>query len=119
MRPTKHFALLLAVAGLAALPAGAHAQGSERGSTPPGMSQDGSRPSEGAIRGGSIQPGEQSGMPQNRALRRCDDLQGVLREQCLRELESASGGASRAPQPAVPEVVDREPRSAPPPQNPR
>src|SRR5262249_58248885 len=34
-----------------------------RGNTPPGMSQDGSGPADGAIKGGSIRPGESAGQP--------------------------------------------------------
>lgn len=40
---------------------------------------------------------------------RCTDLSGAAREQCLREQQGAAAGASSAP----------EPRTAPPPQNPR
>ncbi len=40
----------------------------DRGSPPPGLSQDGGRPAEGAIKGGS---------------QRCYELQGSPREQCL------------------------------------
>ena len=109
---------VLFVGLVAAAPAAAFAQSAERGAIPPGLSQDGSRPAEGALKGGTIQPGEASGVPERRATRRCQDLQGVLREQCLRDLDSASGGAS-APPPGLPGVVTREPRSAPPPQNPR
>ena len=103
---------------LVATPFAASAQAAERGAIPPGLSQDGSRPAEGALKGGTIQPGEASGLPERRATRRCEDLQGVLRDQCLRDLESASGGASASPG-TLPGVVIREPRSTPPPQNPR
>ena len=75
-----------------------------RGSTPPGMSQDGSRPHEGAITGGKpIVPGETAGTPDRdvsaskneERLRRCDELRGSLREECLRkERGGASGGTS-------------------------
>jgi hypothetical protein len=48
-----------------------------------------------------------------RALKRCDELSGTLREDCLRENRAAAGeagaGATRRP----------EPPTAPPPQNPR
>ena len=73
-----------------------------RGSTPPGMSQDGSRPSEGAITGGApIAPGESAGVPDKDAsvppderLRRCYEMSGSLREECLRKERSAAGGES-------------------------
>ena len=75
--------------------------GGQRGSTGPGMSQDGSRPADGAITGGSIAPGETGGVPDNskgaptsseRAISRCNDLSGTLREQCLLQESGASAG---------------------------
>ena len=96
----------------------------ERGSTGPGMSQDGSRPADGAITGGSIAPGETGGVPDNskgatmpaeRATSRCNDLSGTLREQCLLQESGASTGGRSAPGPAQ----SPSPREAPPPQNPR
>ena len=65
---------------LSAQPAiGADGDG-RRGSVPPGTSQDGSRPDEGAIKGGSIDAkrGERS-----REIERCRDLEGTLRQQCI------------------------------------
>jgi len=75
-----------------------------RGSTPPGTSQDGSRPADGAITGGAtsggILPGEHGGKPadadkdKGRAtsgatakekIARCEQLSGTLREECLRK----------------------------------
>jgi hypothetical protein len=73
-----------------------------RGTTPPGMSQDGARPAEGAIKGGtSIAPGETAGTP-NRTpgesaemRRRCDEMTGSLRDECLdKRREPASGGSA-------------------------
>jgi hypothetical protein len=60
-------------------------------------------------------PGERGGVPSGRdtntgreeAIKRCNDLEGVLREQCLRNADSAGSGSTS------------EPRVAPPPQNPR
>lgn len=78
---------------------------SARGNMPPGMSQDGSRPADGAIKGGSILPGEKAGTPDqspaagsSERLTRCGELTGVLREQCLDKERSAAGGSS-APRP--------------------
>lgn len=95
----------------------------DRGSTPPGTSRDGAAPGEGAIKGGSIAPGETGGVPNDksvtppaeRAANRCNDLEGTLREQCLRQNRDASSGGTAAPGPAAPP----SPREAPPPQNPR
>ena len=75
-----------------------------RGSTPPGMSQDGSRPAEGAITGGApIVPGESAGVPNRDAsvssderLKRCYEMSGSLREECLRKERSAAGGTAPA-----------------------
>jgi hypothetical protein len=86
----------------------------QRGNTPPGMSQDGSRPADGAIKGGSIVPGEKAGVPDkgpvtdSERISRCEELAGVLRQQCLDKERSAAGGSS-APRPRNKEVpVDRE-----------
>jgi hypothetical protein len=87
-------------------------------STPLGRSAgtDGSRPADGAIKGGAIVPGETGGMPTDRAASRCSDLTGTLREQCLARERDAGAGGTRPP-----EVELAKPptaREAPPPQNP-
>jgi len=116
---------LIAATAFVALASAAAAQGPEgRGNTPPGMSRDGSAPGDGAITGGSIAPGERGGLPSGRdstagregALKRCLDLQGVLREQCQRDAEGAGSGGTAPPRSPG---SDTEPRIAPPPQNPR
>jgi hypothetical protein len=93
---------------LALFPAIALAQtgDSGRGNTPPGMSQDGSRPMDGAVKGGSIAPGETAGMPDRdpqtsapERLQRCNELTGVLRDDCLRKERGAAGGSSAPPRP--------------------
>jgi hypothetical protein len=120
---------LITATTLLALCATASAQAPDtgRGNTPPGMSRDGSAPGDGAITGGSIAPGERGGMPSGRdtnsgreeAVKRCHDLAGVLREQCLRDADNAGGGSSAAAGKAPVGGSDIEPRVAPPPQNPR
>jgi len=97
-----------------------------RGTVPPGSAADGSRPADGAIKGGAILPGEMGGMPgagrgtttpsSGPSGTRCDELTGSLREQCL-EKEQAASGASRAPAPT--EERGGGPRIDPPPQVPR
>ena len=77
----------------------------QRGNTPPGMSQDGSKPADGAIKGGSaggtsIMPGEQGGLP-NKDIQRCNDLNGSLREECLKK-ERDSGAGAGATMPSTP-----------------
>ena len=90
----------------------------DRGSVPLGQSPDGAKPADGAIVGGSILPGEKSGMPvikptSEEREKRCMELQGVLREECLlNEKGASSGGTAPEPQSGTP------PRTAPPPQNP-
>ena len=81
-----------------------------------GASTDGSRPSDGAIKGGAIVPGETAGMPDERAKSRCSDLQGTLREQCLARERDATSGATRLPEGDIAKPPPA--REAPPPQNP-
>ena len=85
---------------------------------------DGARPSDGAIKGGSIVPGETAGTPDGRSgspapaargVERCNELSGSLREQCLAHERDAASGASQSPAPAA---TPRSP-GEPPPQNPR
>jgi hypothetical protein len=96
-----------------------------RGSTPPGSAQDGTAPSDGAIKGGSILPGETGGLPNEttkaptpEGLKRCYELSGTLRDQCLLQERGASTGgtAGTTDNPAGPTV--RDPLTAPPPLNP-
>jgi hypothetical protein len=72
-----------------------------RGSTPPGMSQDGARPADGAIMGGSILPGEKAGLPDKapatsstERAQRCAEMSGKLREDCQDKERSAGTGGS-------------------------
>jgi hypothetical protein len=101
----------------------AQAPDTGRSNTPPGMSRG-----DGALTGGSIAPGERGGAPadspgrltREQALKRCQDLDGVLREQCVRDAESAGSGATTNPPGKAPiGGSDIEPRMSPPPQNPR
>jgi hypothetical protein len=115
-------AALLGFAGVSA------AQGTgegTRGTTPPGRSTDGSRPSDGAINGGTILPGERSGVPGSGGTkspsvdgdRRCNDLSGSLREQCLLQERGSSTGGTRDSAPGADRPA--EPSTAPPPQKTR
>jgi len=111
LRPACIFALSFFAAGALAQTSG----DSTRGSTPPGMSQDGAAPAEGAIKGGSIRPGEAGGLPNtggtaaNSAERkeRCEQLTGKLREDCLQK-EPSAAGATSAPLPRVPGARDKD-----------
>ena len=86
-----------------------------RGSTPPGISQDGARPAEGAIQGGSLAPGESGGVPHKdpggragsggtaKPAQRCYELKGTLRKQCLAdEAVKKDSAARRAPTSGAP-----------------
>ena len=113
--------LAAAMMGLAAL-AYAQAPGDARGTVPPGTSADGSGPADGAIKGGSIVPGETAGMPDKSPLpteriRRCYELSGTLREECLlKEQDASTGSGTRRAEDATKGIA---PPDAPPPQNPR
>jgi hypothetical protein len=89
----KTFLLLIAIAFAGA----AAAQTGERGSIPPGMSHDGAKPADGAIKGGAIVPGESAGIP-DKPPSRCTELEGSLREDCLKkEREAAAAGETKLP----------------------
>ena len=72
------------------------------------------RPSDGAIKGGSVLPGETGGRPDERpsaapsprGMERCTELPSTLRDECLERERKAAAGATRAP-------------GEPPPQEPR
>jgi hypothetical protein len=84
-------------------------------------------PADGAIKGGSISRGgsgaegatpgigAESGTTSEEAIRRCNELSGSLREQCLLQERGAGMGGTRD----KPEERKADPREAPPPQNPR
>jgi hypothetical protein len=104
---------------LALLFASTAAFAQERGSIPQGQSQDGSKPQDGAITGGMILPGEKSGMPDVKPTveekqKRCMELSGALREECLLNEKGASSGGTMAPD----SQTGAPPRTAPPPQQP-
>ena len=70
-----------------------------RGPIPPGLAND--RPSDGAITGGPLMPGESGGVPNSARLPEassnsalCLELTGALREECLMREQNASGGSS-------------------------
>ena len=106
--------LLLGFTGLAL---GQSSGGEEgRGSTPPGTARDGSAPSAGAIKGGSILPGETAGVPDSkrpsdRARGRCKELAGSLREECLRHERDAATGGTKPPIQTPPDVTREREKS--------
>jgi hypothetical protein len=86
------------------------AQTGERGSAPLGTSQDGSKPADGAIKGGTIAPGESAGMPERKP-GRCYELSGTLREDCLKQEREAGAGETKLPLPSEPVPSDSRTRS--------
>lgn len=73
-------------------------------------------PADGAIMGGSIRRnGSETATTSEEAVKRCNELSGSLREQCLLQERGADTGGTRD----KPEQRKADPREAPPPQNPR
>jgi hypothetical protein len=85
-------------------------------------------PADGAIKGGSISRGggagtegatpgigAENGTSSEEAIRRCNELSGSLREQCLLQERGAGMGGTKD----KPDERKADPREAPPPQNPR
>ena len=104
------FIVIASFCGWAAAQAGSDAT---RGSTPHGVSQDGARPAEGAIKGGSIAPGESGGTPDasrqggaasggSANLARCYELEGKLREQCLADGVNKEPTGAKPPKSSAP-----------------
>jgi len=115
MEATMRRAVIIALF-LSTVPAFAQTTGDPaRGNTPPGMSQDGSRPADGAIKGGSIRPGESAGQPNTggtapsteERVQRCEQLDGKLREDCLKDEASPASGASVPSIRRTPKEIDR------------
>ena len=75
---------------LLAIASAVHAQTGERGSVAPGQSRDGAAPADGALKGGTILPGESAGIPDDKKTKqRCEELSGSLREDCLKQEREA------------------------------
>ncbi len=93
-RNAGRLAVVLGLAGLLSVTATPAAEGEERrGSVPPGTSQDGSGPSAGAIKGGSIESKDTADADSKRQqeVERCRDLTGTLRRQCLADARKEAG----------------------------
>jgi hypothetical protein len=89
-------AAIVSLVGMLGAPAVWAAEGDERrGSVPPGTSQDGSGPSAGAIKGGSIDSKEAAETDSKRQpeAARCRDLTGALRDQCMADARKDAGRA--------------------------
>src|SRR5436305_15184645 len=118
MKTISAFSVLLFITVTPVLAASADDAG--RGSPAPGTAQDGSRPADGAIKGGAMLPGESSGVPgrsgapADAVSKPCVDLTGTLRAEGLQRERDANRGASRPPQAVNPQSDP----TTPPPQNP-
>ena len=79
------------------------AQNEERGSPPLGQSRDGAGPAHGALKGGTILPGESAGIPDDKKIKqRCEELSGSLREDCLKQEREARLPSDTRTPPAEP-----------------
>ena len=86
-------------------------EGEKRGSIPLGTSQDGSGPSDGALKGGSLKPDTGTSKEPLRDVNRCKELSGALREECLLDLgASAAGAADSAPTVSPSNTLYADPR---------
>ena len=71
---------------------------------------DGAKPQDGAIKGGTVLPGESAGSPDGRGTsaptargkQRCNELSGSLRDECLEQERNATTGGTRAPDAPAP-----------------
>ncbi|MGH8665661.1 MAG: hypothetical protein ACREUX_15470 [Burkholderiales bacterium] len=94
---------MLGIAAALGAPAALGAESDQpRGSVPPGTSQDGSRPDQGAIKGGSIERKKDAdhGPDARPEIERCRDLEGTLRTQCIadaRKNQPSGPGRSKNP----------------------
>ncbi len=98
-RHARRVAVALGLAGLMCASVAPAAEGDERrGSVPPGTSQDGSGPSAGAIKGGSIESKDTADPDDSKRqeLERCRDLTGTLRSQCLADARNKDAGRPAA-----------------------
>src|SRR5262245_61405923 len=96
--------LWMAVALAGAAPIALAQTGNEpekRRSIPIGTSQDGSGPSDGALKGGSTERALDVGKSPQRAVNRCNELKGALQEECIRDL-GLSATSSPLPVDALP-----------------
>jgi len=104
-KPKTLYAIGLAAVVLAATTGatfGQAGEGEKRGSIPLGTSQDGSGPSDGALKGGFLKPALGASKDPLRDVNRCKELSGTLREDCLQDLSATGAGAAQSePAPGV------------------
>jgi len=114
MRNTEQMCAIWVLAAVLAAATGValgQGEGEKRGSIPVGTSQDGSGPSDGAIKGGILKPEMGAGKEPLRDVNRCKELSGTLREECLLDLgASAAGAADSAPTASPPNTLYADPR---------
>jgi hypothetical protein len=102
----------LALAATVTLAFGQTGEGEKRGSIPIGTSQDGSGPSDGVLKGGSIKRDPGTSQTPQRDVNRCKELSGVLQEECLLDLGPSAAGAALpdAAPVAAPNTLYADPR---------
>jgi hypothetical protein len=95
--PGMRYAIALLVAALGVTTSatfGQTGEGEKRGSIPLGTSQDGSGPSDGALKGGSLKPAMGPSKDPVRDVSRCKELSGTLQTECLQDLGASAAGAA-------------------------
>jgi hypothetical protein len=103
--------LAAVVASATGVAFGQGGEGEKRGSIPVGTSQDGSGPSDGALKGGTLKPDVGASKEPLRDVNRCKELSGALREECLLDLgATAAGAADSAPAVSPPSTLVADPR---------
>ena len=103
--------LLVAVLATATGVAFGQGEGEKRGSIPLGTSRDGSGPSDGALKGGTLKPDVGASKEPLRDVNRCKELSGALRDECLLDLgATAAGAADSAPTVSPPSTLVADPR---------
>ena len=94
MKRLQLLGIAVALAGAASIALGeAGSETEKRGSIPIGTSADGSGPSDGALIGGSVKRGGDTGALPQRDVNRCKELTATLKDDCIRDLTSGVSGA--------------------------
>lgn len=91
--------MVVALAGAASIALAEPKEPEKRGSIPIGTSQDGSGPSDGALIGGSTKRALDVTTTPQRAVNRCKELGGTLREECIEDLGLSATSTPQAVEP--------------------
>lgn len=85
--------MAVVLASAASIALGEAGEPEKRGSIPIGQSADGSGPSDGALIGGSVKRGGDTGALPQRDVNRCKELTATLKDDCINDLTSGVSGA--------------------------